>query len=438
MCECEGNSKLGNYLGKIGSQVGDRTQAWGENLLSSAAKRFKNWSGLGDYQLRANSLITGAPMNDKLAVRVDGRTTIVRYKEYLGDISLSATGVGMFNATTFVVNPGNFVTFPWLSNIALQYDQYIPLGIIFEFVSTATDSATTGALGSVIIASEYDVTDADYNSKQQMLQSAYAMEAKMSDNMAHGIECDPSETSRKVFYTRGDGTGTGLNLKDYDICKTTIATQGGTMPVGTIVGSFYVHYEFAFMKEQIYGGLSAKGLLYQNNIAGSSTLVDPILGSFPWTFAAGRLLGIQAISVVGSPYNIITFNRKLLGACVRIEIWYTDSGTFTVGSGPLTQVTGYNVGTTVLDTGTGLGPGAAIPAGKWGMFESCSSFGGTLTGVFASVVVKLDSTLPPGTDVASFSWENSGVGLLFPTGSRTGAKGAIRYTIVPESYFSYA
>ena len=56
MCEC-GNSGTGKYFSKIGGQFGDKMQAFGEGVLANAQKRFKSWTGLGDYKIVYNSLI---------------------------------------------------------------------------------------------------------------------------------------------------------------------------------------------------------------------------------------------------------------------------------------------------------------------------------------------------------------------------------------------
>lgn len=259
-CNC-GNSSIGRWTGRVGGQIGDKIDAFGQRQL----KRFKAWSGLGDYNLYSNSLINaGSGGSSTPQYYTDGRSLIIRYKEYLGDVAVHPTDVGAFNSTSYNINPANELTFPWVGKIASQYDQWKPRGVIFEFLSTATDSSTVPNLGSVIMATEYDVLDSVYSDKRSMLNSAYSNEAKMSDNIAHGLECDPNELQRKVFYTRSvsKNLGTSEDLRDYDMCRTTIATQGGSIPAGTIIGSLYVHYEFELFKEQMYLGIPAKDRIY--------------------------------------------------------------------------------------------------------------------------------------------------------------------------------
>lgn len=243
-CNC-GTTDAGRYLGTIGGQIGDRASAWGMGVLSSAKKKFKSWTGLGDYNIVANSLINVGPGKPILETR--GQSIVISYRDYLGDVKVAADGG--FSITKYRINPGDTTTFPWGSQIAQAYEQYKPKGVIFEFKSLLGDVANQNTVGSVIMAADYDIQDMEYSSKTEMLNSAYSGEGRQTSDHYHGLECDPAETQRNVFYIRRteDKTKTG---RDYDLCNFYIATQGGNLPADTIVGSLYVHYEFVLFKEQ--------------------------------------------------------------------------------------------------------------------------------------------------------------------------------------------
>lgn len=296
-----GSSQLGNYLGTVGSQLGDRVTGWGNAQLENARKRIKNWTGLGDYKIAANSLITGTTDASAAQIMTEGRGIRVTFREYLGEVYTGASA-GAFNPVTYEVNPANVITFPWVSTIAQQYDQYRPLGIIFEFKSTATDSTTSASLGSIMIATEYDVNESDYSNKQEMMNSAFASETKLSENLLHGIECDPAELGNNIYFTRPLGVEV-TNKKDYDICRTTVATQGGGLAANSSVGSLYVHYDFLFYKEQIYGGLQAKNLIYQ-----FSERQDQSSGAYDWPG-----WGMVRQGMWGTDPNITKFGGQDLG-----------------------------------------------------------------------------------------------------------------------------
>lgn len=277
-CNC-GTTGLGSYFGRVGGQFGDRLTHTGLGYADMAAKRFKSWTGLGDYQIVSNSLISSSGDLQAPVTATGGRGIRIRFREYLGDISTASSGVGDFAIQSWKINPANIHTFPWLAPIAQQFDQYKPLGVIFEFRSTATEySGTSASLGSVIMATDYDVFDTPFTSKSQMLNNAYSQEAKMSDSTVHGIECDPRELQRSIFYTRPTTTLATVQSRDYDVGNFYVATQGGGLPAGQIIGSLYVHYEFEFFKEQIWGGIPAKNQIAMR-LSKSSTSSTPAMAA---------------------------------------------------------------------------------------------------------------------------------------------------------------
>lgn len=288
-CNC-GTSNVGKWFGKVGGQIGDRANAYGMEAL----KRFKGWSGLGDYTIHYNSLMTNGG-GEPTSFSSRERGMVVRHRSYLGNVTTHPSVVGAFNMKSFTLNPGNVLTFPWLSPIALQFDQYRPRGIIFEFVSTASDTALT-QVGSVMFSTNYDVLEPAPTSKTDMMQRAYSSEGKMSDNQVHGIECDPSELTQSLFYTRSYNSNAGGDAREYDQGTLYYATQGGSVAPGTIVGSLYVHFEYEFFKKQPYGGAWGKSMLYDTRMGFAAAL--PGVTNFFTTglsvvpTAQGRPLGI--------------------------------------------------------------------------------------------------------------------------------------------------
>lgn len=306
---------------------------------------------MGDYKVSYNSLVSGSTGAGPL-VNNHGRALVVSHKEYLGDVAVHPSTVGAFNLTTFVINPGNVLTFPWLSTIALQYDQYKPLGIVFEFITTTTDSTTNSAIGSVIMSTEYDVADANYSSKQEMLNCAYSNESKMSEDCVHGLECDPSELSRKIFFVKKYGvTSVNLDIRDYDMARFCIATQGGTLTAGTLIGSLYVHYEFAFYKEQLFAGLRAREVLHQTNrviLAIGATTFDAVFTSLA-TRTAGGDLGITCSG------NSLVIPKRWAGTtfvCRMKAVSITASQNARATDGVFTYTRCTEVNSGIFDSGT--------------------------------------------------------------------------------------
>lgn len=257
-CTCPSTKRAKSYLGQglqdYGGVIGDTVT---NSAISLGRGLARNWFGVGDYTINANSLLGNIrnASNGTPTIMTQQRSTRIIFREYIGDITTSSTAgpPQPFNSVTYKVNPGDYNTFPWLASIANQYEQYKCHGLIFEFRSTTTDSSATGSFGSVMCSSDYDVFDPTPTNKREMLTMAYSSEAKAADNMLHGLECDPNELQRRVFYVRNSHNTADVetDLRDYDICNTTWATEGGDLPASSSIGSLYVHYDFEFFKEQV-------------------------------------------------------------------------------------------------------------------------------------------------------------------------------------------
>lgn len=188
------------------------------------------------------------------AVFRDGKRGVrVVEREYLGDIRSGtlAGGSTVFTNQSFVINPGLSTSFPWLSKIARQFDQWEPHGIVFEFRSTSSEfNGTTQALGTIILATDYDVIDSPYPNKVVAENSDYAMSVKASDCAIHGIECLPSERPTPILFTRTAGLPAATDARLYDLGNFQLCTQGMSAADVTL-GELWVSYDITFYKKQI-------------------------------------------------------------------------------------------------------------------------------------------------------------------------------------------
>ena len=99
--------------------------------------------------------------NDPPRVVNRGKEFVVRHREYIQDMysaSGTANSVSAFAIQGYPIQPGSFVTFPWLSSIADKFEQYRVEGMLFEYKSMYSDAVVTqnGSLGSIILATEYN------------------------------------------------------------------------------------------------------------------------------------------------------------------------------------------------------------------------------------------------------------------------------------------
>lgn len=327
-----------------GAQIGSHLGSFAE---SGVRKLAKSWFGIGDYNLRSNSLVkTGSTDTSKVEIVPAGpRETRIIYKEYIGDVFTHPTTAGAFHSKSYDLNPGLMEVFPWLCTIAQQYEQWTPNGIIFEFRSTSSEYVATQALGSVIMATDYDSLDTGYANKQEMLNSAYSNESKPSERIVHGIECDPRDNPNRIFFMRSGSIPSGSTIREYDLGKFTIATQGGST-VNLNLGSLYIHYDITFRKEQIYNGPFLKGALYcyaqlQGTINGTTTLGSspPDLGGS--NFASSLTFTTNKVTfptyTTGAYWYIVYYlqgsSTAALNAPVAVYVGMTEQASWGTGNG---------------------------------------------------------------------------------------------------------
>jgi len=134
-------------------------------LGGAAAKLFQSLSGSGDYALdmkevpytvAANTVVNPMMAPTVPMINDDRGATRVRHREFIRTIKMDS---GAFSVSPFRLQPGDATTFPWLSPIARNFQQYKFLGCVLEFVSTSgIYNSVTPALGQVIMATNYNVS----------------------------------------------------------------------------------------------------------------------------------------------------------------------------------------------------------------------------------------------------------------------------------------
>jgi len=233
-------------LGGLGGAVGTYLSG-GHPLGALLGKRAGDWlgkiTGMGDYKVNRNTLLTGSVPR----FNSDKEFTTVAHREYLGDV-VSGTA-GTFDIQEYTINPSNESTFPWLSNIAQQYESYEITGMIFEFKSlsgTAVGSTNT-ALGAVTMATVYDVEAPPFASRREMEQYEYSVSARTTENLIHPVECDPTQNVLPMLFTRD---ASGANVRDkrfHDMANFYIATDG-LQATNVTIGELWVSYRVKLFK----------------------------------------------------------------------------------------------------------------------------------------------------------------------------------------------
>jgi hypothetical protein len=224
------------------------------------------------------------------------QTNIVSHREYLGDIF----GTAGFNNTSYPLNPGVATTFPWLSSIAQNYQQYKFHGVMFEFKSLITDFVTSGAPGVVVMATNYNSDVPIYTTKQEMENSEYAVSVKPTCDLMHGVECATNQTVLSELYIRSGSVPAGQDLRLYDLGNFQFATQAN--PVQDL-GELWVTYIVEFFKPTLPADVGGN-VLSANTARGSVTITNPFGTTSSGFFGTLDLVvTTDTLSFTGQPGN---------------------------------------------------------------------------------------------------------------------------------------
>jgi hypothetical protein len=230
--------------------------AVGGAVGSSFGAAVSRWLGAGDYSIAKNSIVSKASASIPSMHRTD-QSVIIRHREYIGPIKGSTA---FTIRRELPINPGLEATFPWMSGIAKNFQEFEVKGMVYHYIPTSGSaiSSTSSALGSVMFQTTYRSTDTAPVNKIEMLNEYWSNEVVPFESTVHPIECSPKENPFAVHYVRvGEPIGEPLM---FDIGKTFIATQG--MQSEYVVGDLWVTYEIELKKPIVSSNVTSLGTTY--------------------------------------------------------------------------------------------------------------------------------------------------------------------------------
>jgi hypothetical protein len=270
-------SSVGNMLGsKIGMGVK------GGEVGKALGAKLSRLIGSGDYttsgeDVQVNSLIKGTATQTMSFSTTSGGTRIA-HREFIQDVRTGTySGDSTFNIQSFPINPGLPFSFPYLANIALNYEEYVVHGMIFEFVSSTSPYNSSSAMGTYIMSMEYDAAALPFTNKPQMENSDFAMSARFDKCGMYGVEC--KSNVQNAYYVRYSNT-TNLPLTTTDLGTFYFATQPAiTFPENSVIGELWVTYDIEFRRPRISPARYGYAHLSGNGPKTSTLIFDPIYAS---------------------------------------------------------------------------------------------------------------------------------------------------------------
>lgn len=167
------------------------------------------------------------------------------------ELVATISGDAGFGVNAYPCNPGMASTFPWLSSQADGYEQYHFHKLVFEFV-TRTSTTTTG---SVILAPDYDPTDALPASEAQVTSYMDAVENVPWTDISCALNVSSMfPMGPRKFVRTSNVAG---DLKVYDVANLFVCPV--TTSITSAIGKLWVHYDVElFIPQTINSAPSAE------------------------------------------------------------------------------------------------------------------------------------------------------------------------------------
>ena len=151
------------------------------------------------------------------------------------------------------LNPGLGETFPWLAQVAMNYEEYEFLQLVITFKSTIDQSlATNGQSGQVALTTSYNPSQDPFGSKQEMMGYSGGMSCKTNQSMIHGVECDPAKNSGSAGKFVRPGYVATQDLKNFDLGTTFVSILDcPSQFLGQTLGELWVSYTVTLRKPKL-------------------------------------------------------------------------------------------------------------------------------------------------------------------------------------------
>lgn len=261
----DAGSKMGDQLwdsaGKIFS-VTDKLAPSVKQFLGGGLYRgkglLKRASGRGAYAVN-NLIMDGGATASSIVPAFnpsDVHEIVYSNREYVRDIFAPASNT-TFAVQSWPLNPGLADSFPWLSQMAINFEEYEIIQLAYTYKSTVADFASaSGQVGQVVMATQYNPNSDSFADKEEMMLYEGGMSCKTTESLIHGIEADPKKNAGAASkYVRAGALPPTEDLKNYDLGKTSLAVLNAPSSyAGQQLGELWVSYTVKLRKPKFAAG----------------------------------------------------------------------------------------------------------------------------------------------------------------------------------------
>jgi hypothetical protein len=196
------------------------------------------------------------------------RNTVVSHCEQIAEIT-AANAANYSLQVPLQINPGLAVSFPWLSQIAQNYEAYEFKKLEFHFIPYVS-SATAGYNAMNFDYNPQEESSTQFPSKQTFTDYDGAVQCNAWEGFSMKVRCPNMEGGNRIRTIRTGGISGSYDLHCYDHGQFNFAVgaSSGTSAIGTL----YVCYSVALMRPRISVQGTAQGALAggSTNVSGSS------------------------------------------------------------------------------------------------------------------------------------------------------------------------
>jgi len=262
------------------------------------ANAASGYMGRGMYSRmkRGNQLISGGVANTPVmqSSGYDG-SLIVSHRELVQEVYGAGpvpTGAGPhppsgFEVQTLTVNPGLERVFPWMSQLAANFEEYEIIQCVFEYEGKkmvgTTDELTIH--GTVTAAHKFNFKSQEFQDKHEMQSYPHANQCQAHQSLAHGVEADPGKIVGDGHkFVRLGGLLATDDQRDFDHATFSLAQSNIPAELASKeIGCLYVSYTVKLMKPKLHAnrGLAIKSFraVSSPNVSISQTTAPTILGT---------------------------------------------------------------------------------------------------------------------------------------------------------------
>lgn len=177
-----------------------------------------------------------------------GSGVVVKHKEFMGIVPACPANK-TFSSNAHSLNPSNVNLFPWLSQIAQQYEQYRFKKLKFTFSSTCRNATATESLttGTIAIACQYNPDSPAYSSLDEIMCAQGVRHTTITTQKDLSFYCNTNMATINGPAIRAVGTPPSSSTMDnvrYNLGDISIAvadTPSGF--AGESIGQMFVEYE---------------------------------------------------------------------------------------------------------------------------------------------------------------------------------------------------